>query len=176
MQNFGTSYIYNLIKLLFLKQNENLAEEVSLFHIFPNYISFFSYEAPRTFYDEMILRVYFSVAHFNLIFFVLFALALSFLMIGLSYLLAEQKPDLEKNSGYECGFDPFSDARDPFHIRFYLLSILFIIFDIEIVFFFPWAVSLSLMGLLGFYTMSLFVIILAIGFVYEWKKNALEWD
>jgi len=97
-------------------------------------------------------------------------------MIGLSYILAEQKPDLEKNSGYECGFDPFSDARDPFHIRFYLLSILFIIFDIEIVFFFPWAVSISLMGLLGFYTMSLFVIILAIGFVYEWKKNALEWD
>nr|YP_009370744.1 NADH dehydrogenase subunit 3 [Eukaryota sp. BB2]AQL10470.1 NADH dehydrogenase subunit 3 [Eukaryota sp. BB2] len=104
------------------------------------------------------------------------AIGITLIMIGLSYVVAEQKPDIEKTSGYECGFDPFSDARDPFHIRFYLLSILFIIFDIEIVFFFPWAVSLRETLLFGFYSMTIFIVILSIGFYYEWRKNALEWD
>jgi NADH-quinone oxidoreductase subunit A len=123
-----------------------------------------------------LLQFQFAYEVLYILCFLFVALALSFLMVGLSYILAEQKPDLEKNSGYECGFDPFSDARDPFHIRFYLLSILFIIFDIEIVFFFPWAISLYKTAILGFYTMSFFVFILTIGFIYEWKKNALEWD
>lgn len=108
--------------------------------------------------------------------YIIIALGLSCILLGLSYFISEQKPDMEKNSGYECGFDPFSDARDPFHIRFYLLSILFIIFDIEIVFFFPCILVLDQIQLIGFYSMSVFLIILTIGFVYEWKKKALDWD
>lgn len=126
--------------------------------------------------DIVNLRTYFYSSPFYLLFFFTLALGLSFLIIGVSYFLVEQKPDLEKNSGYECGFDPFSDARDPFHVRFYLVSILFIIFDIETVFFFPWVISFSETSMIGFYTMSIFIFILIIGFLYEWKKNALEWD
>jgi NADH-quinone oxidoreductase subunit A len=96
--------------------------------------------------------------------------------VGLSFVLAKQKPDAEKSSAYECGFPPFNDARAKFDVRFYLVSILFIIFDLEIAFLFPWAVSLGDIGLFGFWSMMLFLAVLTVGFVYEWKKGALEWE
>lgn len=83
---------------------------------------------------------------------------------------------MEKVSAYECGFDPFSDTRGRFDVRFYLVSILFIIFDLEVSFLFPWSVSLSRLDFFGFVTMMLFLLILLIGFVYEWRKGALEWE
>ena len=101
---------------------------------------------------------------------------LSFLLFFLSYFVASQKPDNEKLSPYECGFDPFDDARGKFDIRFYLVAILFIIFDLEIAFLFPWAISLGNIGALGFWSMMIFLSILTIGFIYEWKKGALEWE
>lgn len=96
--------------------------------------------------------------------------------LGLSLLLAKQKPDAAKDSAYECGFPAFSDARAKFDVRFYLVSILFIIFDLEIAFLFPWAVSLGDIGLLGYGSMMLFLAVLTVGFIYEWKKGALEWE
>ena len=96
--------------------------------------------------------------------------------VGLSFIIAKQKPDPEKLSAYECGFPPFEDARSKFDVRFYLVSILFIIFDLEIAFLFPWAVSLGDIGLFGFWSMMLFLGILTVGFIYEWKKGALEWE
>jgi len=93
-----------------------------------------------------------------------------------SYVLAPQRPDAEKLSAYECGFEPFEDARDKFDVRFCLVAILFIIFDLEVVFLFPWAVSLGEIGLFGFWSMMVFLAILTIGFVYEWRKGGLEWE
>lgn len=94
----------------------------------------------------------------------------------MSYFLILKQPDLEKVSAYECGFDPFSDTRGRFDVRFYLVSILFIIFDLEVSFLFPWSVSLSQIDLFGFWTMIFFLFILLVGFVYEWRKGALEWE
>jgi len=102
------------------------------------------------------------------------ALAL-FMLVG-SYFSGRQRPDANKLAPYECGFDAFDDARHKFDVRFYLVSILFIIFDLEIAFLFPWAVSLSGIGLFGFWSMIIFLAILTIGFVYEWKKGALDWE
>jgi NADH-quinone oxidoreductase subunit A len=93
-----------------------------------------------------------------------------------SYIVARQNPDPEKVSAYECGFEAFDDARSKFDVRFYLVAILFIIFDLEVAFLFPWAVSLKDIGLFGFWSMMSFLGILTIGFVYEWKKGALEWE
>ena len=93
-----------------------------------------------------------------------------------SWLIARQRPDAEKLSSYECGFDSFEDARGQFDVRFYLVAILFIIFDLEVAFLFPWAISLGKIGLLGFWSMVAFLGILTVGFVYEWKKGALEWE
>jgi len=93
-----------------------------------------------------------------------------------SYLVAHQSPDSEKLSAYECGFEPFEDARSKFDVRFYLVSILFIIFDLEVAFLFPWAVALGDIGLFGFWSMMVFLGVLTIGFIYEWKKGALEWE
>ena len=101
---------------------------------------------------------------------------LSGLILSLSFFVATQKPDPEKTSAYECGFDPFEDASAIFDIRFYLVAILFIIFDLEVTFLFPWAISLRNIDLFGFWTMMIFLIILTIGFVYEWRKGALEWE
>ncbi len=102
-------------------------------------------------------------------------------VIGLALFLsavviAPKKPDPEKNSAYECGFDPFDDARMKFDVRFYLVSILFIIFDLEVAFLFPWAITLGDIGLFGFWSMMAFLAVLTIGFIYEWRKGALEWD
>ena len=97
-------------------------------------------------------------------------------IVAASWIAARQRPDSEKVSPYECGFDAFDDARGRFDVRFYLVAILFIIFDLEIAFLFPWAVSLGGIGMLGFWSMVAFLAVLTIGFVYEWKKGALEWE
>ena len=92
------------------------------------------------------------------------------------FIIGPQRPDAEKRSSYECGFEPFHDARSKFDIRFYLVALLFIIFDLEVAFLFPWAVSLKFIGITGFLSMMFFLLILTIGFIYEWKKGALEWE
>ncbi|MDR3495540.1 MAG: NADH-quinone oxidoreductase subunit A [Ancalomicrobiaceae bacterium] len=92
------------------------------------------------------------------------------------FIVAYSRPDPEKLSAYECGFNAFDDARMKFDVRFYLVSILFIIFDLEVAFLFPWAVSFSHVGQFGFWAMMVFLAILTLGFIYEWKKGALEWD
>ncbi len=97
-------------------------------------------------------------------------------MVAISLVLGRQHPDPEKLSPYECGFDAFDDARRRFDVRFYLVSLLFIIFDLEMAFLFPWAVSLGDIGMAGFWSMCLFLSILTIGFIYEWRKGALEWE
>ncbi len=104
------------------------------------------------------------------------ALALALLFIIGAYILGPNKPDPEKNSAYECGFHAFDDARMKFDVRFYLVAILFIIFDLEVAFLFPWAVSLGEIGLLGFWSMVAFLAVLTIGFIYEWRSGALEWE
>ena len=104
------------------------------------------------------------------------ATGLAAVIVLASLLVARQKPNTEKLSAYECGFAAFEDARGRFDVRFYLVAILFIIFDLEIAFLFPWAVSLGNVGLFGFWSMILFLGILTVGFIYEWKKGALEWE
>ena len=104
------------------------------------------------------------------------ALALCFAFLLASTVLAPSKPDPEKVSAYECGFEAFDDARLKFDVRFYLVAILFIIFDLEVAFLFPWAVSLGTIGVLGFWSMIVFLGVLTVGFVYEWRSGALEWE
>jgi len=104
------------------------------------------------------------------------AIALTIVMVVLPFILAPYRPDSEKLSAYECGFDTFGDARGRFDVRFYLVSILFIIFDLEVAFLFPFAVSLKKIGVFGFWSMMGFLAVLTVGFVYEWKKGALEWE
>ena len=108
--------------------------------------------------------------------FILIAVGLSAGFAVLSGFVGPNNPDKEKLSAYECGFAPFDDARGRFDVRFYLVAILFIIFDLEVAFLFPWAISLGAIGLFGFWSMIIFLLILTIGFIYEWKKGALEWD
>lgn len=104
------------------------------------------------------------------------AVAISGIMILASCVVAPQRPDPEKDSAYECGFEAFDDARTRFDVRYYLVAILFIIFDLEVAFLFPWAVAFKDVGIYGFWSMMLFLGVLTIGFVYEWKKGALEWE
>lgn len=106
----------------------------------------------------------------------LFSIFLSSVIIGLSYTFSVTNPDSEKVSAYECGFDPYEDARNVFDVRFYLVAILFIIFDLEAVFFFPWCVSFSLLNLDGFWGMIDFVFELIVGFLYAWEVGALDWE
>ncbi len=114
--------------------------------------------------------------YFPILVFLGIAMGLCIVMIVGSMLVARQKPDAEKLSAYECGFEAFDDARTRFDVRFYLVTLLFIIFDLEVAFLFPWAVSLGNIGLFGFWSMVIFLVILTIGFAYEWKKGALEWE
>ncbi|RMF16695.1 MAG: NADH-quinone oxidoreductase subunit A [Alphaproteobacteria bacterium] len=100
----------------------------------------------------------------------------SVIFVGAAMFIAEQRPDAEKLSAYESGFEAFSDARRQFDVRFYLVTLLFIIFDLEVAFLFPWAVSLAKIGMYGFWSMMVFLVVLTIGFAYEWKKGALEWE
>ncbi len=118
----------------------------------------------------------FLSGYLSIIVFVIISLLLSLGFIFINFLAAPNNPDPEKLSAYECGFEAFSDSRIQFDVRFYLVAILFIIFDLEIAFLFPWAISLGNIGLLGFYSMLIFLFTLTIGFIYEWKKGALEWD
>jgi NADH-quinone oxidoreductase subunit A len=104
------------------------------------------------------------------------ALVISIALALAPFVLAQQKPDSEKLSAYECGFDAFGDARSKFDVRYYLVAILFIIFDLEVAFLFPWAVTLGKIGMFGFWSMIAFLFVLTIGFVYEWRKGALEWE
>ncbi len=104
------------------------------------------------------------------------AIALAIVLIAAALVIAVRHPDAEKISAYECGFNAFDDARMKFDVRFYLVAILFIIFDLEIAFLFPWAASFQYVGLLGFWSMMVFLGVLTIGFAYEWKKGALEWS
>jgi len=114
--------------------------------------------------------------YLSIVIFIFIAFFLSAGFIALNYLFSPKKPDAEKLSAYECGFEPFSDSRIEFDVRFYLVAILFIIFDLEIAFLFPWAVSLGNIGALGFWSMMIFLFVLTVGFIYEWKKGALDWD
>lgn len=120
---------------------------------------------------EDLLSGYLPILLFMVVAFVMGAAA-----VVLSFLLARHNPDKEKNAPYECGFEPFGDARRKFDVRFYLVAILFIIFDLEIAFLFPWAIAFADIGWFGFSSMMIFLAVLTVGFVYEWKKGALEWD
>ena len=114
--------------------------------------------------------------YLSIIIFLFIALGLSIGFVLINFLASPSNPDPEKLSAYECGFEAFDDSRMEFDVRFYLFAILFIIFDLEIAFLFPWAISLSNIGLLGFFSMMIFLAVLTIGFIYEWKKGALEWE
>jgi NADH-quinone oxidoreductase subunit A len=122
------------------------------------------------------LQSLFKEEYFPILIFLSVAVLLSAIILFSSFLLAVQNPDTEKLSAYECGFDPYEDARHTFDVRFYLVAILFIIFDIEAMFLFPWAVSLDQIGSLGFWAMVDFILELGVGFIYAWKIGALEWE
>jgi NADH-quinone oxidoreductase subunit A len=114
--------------------------------------------------------------YISLLFYIFFSAFIAFVLFFLSYIIASHKADTEKLSAYECGFDPFNDARNTFEVRFYLVAILFIIFDLEISFLFPWCITVGNLSPVGFWSMMIFLIILTIGFIYEWQKGALEWE
>ncbi len=114
--------------------------------------------------------------YFPILLFILIGLAIGALILVIGRLLGPNKPDPEKLSPYECGFEAFEDARMKFDVRYYLIAILFILFDLEIAFLFPWAIVLNEIGMFGFASMMVFLAILVVGFVYEWKKGALEWE
>ncbi len=114
--------------------------------------------------------------YLSIVVFLFLAFGLSISFIVLNFVFSPNKPDPEKLSAYECGFEAFDDSRMEFDVRFYLVAILFIIFDLEIAFLFPWAISLGSIGFLGFCSMMIFLFILTVGFIYEWKKGALDWE
>lgn len=114
--------------------------------------------------------------YFPILVFLGVAVVISTVLVLIPKILVRGKPDAEKLSAYECGFEAFGDARGKFDVQFYLVSILFIIFDLEIAFLFPWAITLSETGVFGFWSMFTFLAVLTIGFIYEWKKGALEWQ
>ena len=111
-----------------------------------------------------------------IVIFILVAAGLTLALLIAPFIVAYQQPDPEKLSAYECGFNAFGDARMKFDVRFYLVAILFIIFDLEVAFLFPWAIVFGQLGSYGFWSMMVFLAVLTIGFIYEWKKGALEWD
>ena len=116
------------------------------------------------------------IEYLPILVFIGLAVIIAGVAVGASYVVAGERPDPEKNAAYECGFDPFEDSRGMFDVRFYLVAILFIIFDLEVAFLFPWAVALGDIGVFGFWSMMLFLAILTVGFIYEWRKGALEWE
>tara|TARA_Y100000739_G_C20304688_1_gene327102 strand:- start:113 stop:478 length:366 start_codon:yes stop_codon:yes gene_type:complete len=118
----------------------------------------------------------FLLEYIPIIIFIVLALGMALLMVLASWIIGKNKPDDQKLSPYECGFDAFEDTRSQFDVRFYLVAILFIIFDLEVAFLFPWAVSLGSIGMIGFWSMIVFLIVLTVGFIYEWRKGALEWE
>jgi NADH-quinone oxidoreductase subunit A len=118
----------------------------------------------------------FKFEYLVILIFLIISVLLSFIIVGFSYLLSIQNPEPEKLSTYECGFEPYEDSRHKFDIKFYLVAILFIVFDIETMFLLPWSVSLAQLNLLGFWSMIDFIIELGVGFIYVWYIGALEWD
>ena len=116
------------------------------------------------------------IHYFPILVFLVIALGIAGAMVGGSLLVAKQAPYAEKLSAYECGFEAFGDARRRFDVRYYLVAILFIIFDLEVAFLFPWAVSLGAIGWFGFLSMMGFLAVLTVGFIYEWNKGALDWE
>ena len=124
--------------------------------------------------DYMIYN--FLTDYLSIIIFLFIALLISIGFIVINFISSPSNPDPEKLSAYECGFDAFDDSRMEFDVRFYLVAILFIIFDLEIAFLFPWAITLGEIGVFGFWSMMIFLAVLTIGFIYEWKKGALEWE
>ena len=118
----------------------------------------------------------YSVDYILIMIFIVIGAGMALAMYLISKIFSPSSPDSEKLSAYECGFEAFDDARSKFDVKFYLVSILFIIFDLEIAFLFPWAVSFQNIGLFGFLSMIFFLFVLAVGFAYEWKKGALEWN
>ena len=114
--------------------------------------------------------------YFPILLFLIVGLVMGGVLLALGFILGPQRPDAEKTSPYECGFEAFEDTRMKFDVRYYLVAILFIIFDLEIAFLFPWAVALDKLGMVGFVAMAVFLGILVVGFIYEWKKGALEWE
>ncbi len=125
-----------------------------------------------------IKRIMLEVAndYLPILIFLIIATAMALVMAILPLIVSPRRPDSEKLSQYECGFPAFDGARSRFDVRFYLVAILFIIFDLEVAFLFPWAVALGDIGVFGFWSMMIFLALLTIGFVYEWKKGALEWE
>ena len=123
-----------------------------------------------------IVLSYNLIEYLPILIFIIFAIIICIGFVFSAFVVGNQNPDPEKNSPFECGFDEFEDTRVEFDVRFYLVAILFIIFDLEIAFLFPWAVSLGNIGLFGFWSMMVFLLVLTIGFIYEWKKGALEWE
>ena len=117
-----------------------------------------------------------ALDYLPLVVFIAVAFAISLAILLVPFLVAYKSPDSEKLSAYECGFNAFDDARMQFDVRFYLVAILFIIFDLEVSFLFPWAVAFGDLGLYGFWSMMIFLGVLTVGFIYEWRKGALEWD
>ena len=118
----------------------------------------------------------FLFEYLPILIFIFIGLGIAIFMTAIPFILGDSKPDREKLSAYECGFEAFDDARGRFDVRFYLVAILFIIFDLEVAFLFPWAISLGSIGIFGFWSMMIFLLILTVGFIYEWKKGALEWE
>lgn len=116
-----------------------------------------------------------SSSYAPILFFIFVAIGVALILLSVAFLRSESRPNPQKLAPYECGFDAFHDARVPFDVRFYLVAILFIIFDLEIAFLFPWAIALSHIGWPGFFSMVLFLAVLTVGFVYEWRKGALDW-
>ena len=114
--------------------------------------------------------------YFPILVFIIVGLVMGAVLLTVGFILGPNRPDAEKDSPYECGFEAFEDARMKFDVRYYLVAILFIIFDLEIAFLFPWAVVLDKLGIVGFTAMVVFLGILVVGFIYEWKKGALEWE
>nr|WQF69586.1 NADH dehydrogenase subunit 3 [Pleonosporium sp.] len=121
------------------------------------------------------MKVIFS-EYLIILIFAIISIILALVILFLSYFIIPKKFDAEKISAYECGFNPFEDARVTFDIRFYLVAILFLIFDLEISFLFPWSITLNEISVFGFWVMILFLVILTIGFIFEWYKGALEWE
>ena len=119
-----------------------------------------------TFYNE----------YFNIIVFLFVSLTIVFVLLTLSYLVSPKKINVEKLSAYECGFEPFDESKKSFDIQFYIVGVLFLIFDLEVAYLFPWAVNLNSIGIFGFWTMIMFYFLINIGFIYEWQRGALDWS
>ena len=157
-------------------KNENLVQFTNMRLAIPLALTYLTYNvvSPQV-QQEMQLEIFLGEYLPIAVFFAI-AIGLSAAFVLSAFVLGDQRPDEEKMAAYECGFDAFDDSRRQFDVRFYLVAILFIIFDLEVAFLFPWAVALGGIGLFGFWSMMLFLAVLTVGFIYEWKKGALEWE